>query len=80
MVLDPGFDWTPLGLRVMDKDKKYYVCAIYKNRITDSVEARRRSSVRLNPQARTPTVITDKTTLQVVFDFEDGQEEYKEVT
>ena len=64
----------------MDEYKEYYVCANYKDRIIDSVEARRRSSVQLNPQARTPIVITDKTTIRLVFDFEDGQEEYKEVT
>ena len=41
---------------------------------------RKRKSAGLDPQGRTPIVITDKTTLQVVFNFEDGQEEYKEVT
>ena len=63
----------------MDEDKQYYVCANYKDRVIDTVDARRRSNVSLNPQARTPIVITDKTTLRVVFDFDDGQEEYKEV-
>ena len=64
----------------MDEDKAYYVCANYKQRIIDAVDTRRKSSVQLNPQARIPIVITDKTTLRVVFDFDNGQEEYKEVT
>ena len=63
----------------IDKDNEYYICANYKDRITDSVEARRRSSVQLNLQARTPIVINDKTTLRVVFDFDDGQEESKKI-
>ena len=43
----------------MDEDKSYYVCANYKARITKVVAASTRSSVRLNPQTRTPIDYTD---------------------
>ena len=64
----------------MGEDEAYYVCANYKSRIEKVVEVSTRSSVRLNPQTRTPIDYTDNTSLRVVFDFEHGQEEYKEVT
>ena len=64
----------------MDKDKVYYVCVNYKQKIIDAVDARTRRSVRLNPQTRTPLDYTENTALRVWFDFEDGQEEYKQVT
>ena len=51
----------------------------FKKYIVDSVKSRKRRSGRLNPKVRTPIVITDKTSLRVVLDFDDGQEEYKEV-
>ena len=52
----------------------------FKKYIVDSEKTRKRKSARLDSQARTPIVTTDKTTLRVVFDFEDGRKEYKEVT
>ena len=64
----------------LNDDKDYLVCANLKKYIVDSGKTRKRKSAILDSQARTPTVTTDKTTLRVVFDFEDGREEYKEVT
>ena len=59
------------GLSGMCQFKKY---------IVDSAKSRKRRSGWLNLKVRTPIVITDKSSLRVVFDFDNGQEEYKEVT
>ena len=67
-------------VNAVEEDKEYYVCANLKKKIVDAVDARKRTSGQLNPEARTPIVITDKTSLQVVFNFDNRQEEYKEVT
>ena len=64
----------------VDEDKMYYVCKNYKDKIGKVVDESPRRSVQLNPQTRTPIAVTDDTTLRVWFDFEDGREEYKEVT
>ena len=61
-------------------DKEYYVCASFKQKIIDAVDARKRTSDQIHPEVRTPIVVKDKTSLRVVFDFDNGQEEYKEVT
>ena len=57
------------------------MCQFKKNIVDSEKTTRKRKSARLDSEARTPIVTTAKTTLQrVVFDFEDGREEYKEVT
>ena len=77
--VDPK-DGITTKANAVDEDKMYYVCKNYKDKIEKAVDDSPRSSVRLNPQTRTPIDITDKTTLRVVFVFDDGQEDYKEVT
>ena len=64
----------------IDKDKEYYICANYKDTIIDAVDTRNRRSDQLNVAVRTPIDITDKTSLRVVFNFDNRQEEYKEIT
>ena len=77
--VDPKDGITTVA-NAVDEDKMYYVCKNYKDKIEKAVDESPRRSVQLNPPTRTPIAVTNDTTLRVWFDFEDGREEYNEVT
>ena len=64
----------------MEDNKEYYICHTFWEKIVDVADVRKSTSDQLNPEARIPIVITDKTSLRVVFNFDNRQEEYKKVT
>ena len=77
--VDPN-DGITTKANAVDEDKTYYVCKNYIDKIQKAVDESPRRSVRLDSQTTTPIAVTHNTALRVVFDFEDGREEYKEVT
>ena len=42
----------------VDEDEMYYVCANFQEKIKKAVETRKRKSDRLNPEATTPTTVS----------------------